>query len=267
MNGATQLVAILNLTPDSFSDGGMTSTPDTALMHVEKYFSEGADRIDIGAESTRPGAVPISAQEEWRRLAPVLEPIARRWPERIKHISIDTYHPSTARHALEYGVGYINDVTGFAQAEMVDAVRPGDCKLIVMHSLGIPADPTISLFAEEDVIAILCAFGQQRLTQLKNQGVARSRIIFDPGLGFGKTAEQSLTIIRRIGELNSLNVPIMVGHSRKSFLSRFTDAPPAQRDNETLWVSLFLSLQGVEYLRVHDVAHHAQMLRLLEAIR
>ncbi len=247
-----ELVAIVNLTPDSFSDGGKFADAAAALDALSRYIEDGATVIDIGAESTRPGATPVSAPEEWKRLEPVLSGL-----HRIKGaaISVDTRHAETARRALDCGTDWINDVGGFSSPEMVAAVKNNHCRLVVMHSLSVPADTSITLPAGIDVAEALLGWARARIAALEAQGIARGRIVFDPGLGFGKTAEQSHAIVRDIKKFKALEVPILVGHSRKSFLGKNID-----RDAATLSMSLALAAQGVDYLRVHDVAAHARAL-------
>jgi len=259
----TRLVAILNITPDSFSDGGVFFKPDDALAAIARLITEGADVIDIGAESTRPGATPLSAEEEWARLEPVLSQIPRFAADTIA-FSLDTRHADNARKALGYGVHWINDVSGFADASMVDAVKSSRCKLVVMHSLTVPADKSVVLPESADVVEELLRFARVRLQKLEKSGISRDRMIFDPGIGFGKTAKQSLDILRRIEEFNVLGVPLLVGHSRKSFLSEYHAGVSMSRDEATLEVSQLLMKQGVAYLRVHDVVAHTLLREEME---
>ena len=253
-----ELVAILNVTPDSFSDGGAFFSPDAAISAIADIAGRGADIIDIGAESTRPGAMPITPQEEWERLGPVISALPH-FPN-VK-FSVDTRHAETAAQALKSGVQLINDVSGFANAAMIAAVKDSDCRIVVMHSLSIPADKNRVLPESVDVVAELLAWAKSRLVNLEKAGIARSRMIFDPGIGFGKTGAQSLAIIRNIAKFDALGVPIMVGHSRKSFLANF-----GNRDKATLIISQYLAEQGLDFLRVHDVAAHRQMLNVMKAI-
>jgi dihydropteroate synthase len=250
----TKLVAIVNVTPDSFSDGGQNFSPDAAIAAAHRFIAEGADIIDIGAESTRPGATPLSPDEEWERLEPVLAGL------RGVPFSVDTRHADTACKALEAGASWINDVSGFSDALMLAVAKSSDCKLVVMHSLTIPADKNI-VMPDGDVVKTILAFGKARIKILKKAGIAQGHIIFDPGIGFGKTAAQSMDIIRGIKRFAALGVPILVGHSRKSFLSELGD-----RDEATLAVSQYLVSQGVEYLRVHEVVRHKQMLAVAKAL-
>jgi dihydropteroate synthase len=254
----TKLVGIVNLTPDSFSDGGNCADVAAMIVLAGAMAAAGAEVIDVGAESTRPGAVPLDPEEEWQRLLPFMEQVLPGLKGRCR-ISIDTRHAETARRALERGADWINDVGGFADAAMVEAVAPSGCALVVMHSLSIPADPKVTLPDDADPVAALLAFGYERVAALEAAGINRSRLIFDPGIGFGKTAAQSLEILRRAAELRVLGVPLLVGHSRKSFLKAFADGPPPMRDAATLAFSAYLMDRGVGYLRVHDVSGHAAL--------
>lgn len=255
-----EIMGIINLTPDSFSDGGKFADARMALDAISEMIGQGACAIDIGAESTRPGAVPVSPEEEWQRLEPVLSSL-----HRIKKggaaFSLDTRHGESAKRALDLGIDWINDVTGFSSPEMVAAVKASECKLVMMHSLGVPADKKITL-ASRNVVETLTSWAKQRLVQLEMHGIARERILFDPGVGFGKTARQSLSIIRNVKQFSALGVPVLVGHSRKSFLADLS----ADRDDATLAASLYIASQGVDWLRVHDVARHAQMLTVWNTI-
>jgi dihydropteroate synthase len=252
----TQLVGIINITPDSFSDGGETFSSETALVAIKRLMEEGADIVDIGAESTRPGATPVSHEEEWERLEPVLAQL----PKGVA-VSIDTRHAATARNALAYHVEWINDVSGFSAPEMIDAVKNSDCMLVVMHSLSVPADKNIVLPQDADVIHELLVFARARVGELQKAGIAKERIIFDPGIGFGKTPEQSWEIIRRIDQLKILGMPLLVGHSRKSFLG----GEMHMRDQKTLEVSRDLAMRGVDFLRVHNIVMHRRLLDVKDA--
>lgn len=262
----TQLVGILNLTPDSFSDGGRFDAGVEAVQAAAEAMAAQAHVIDVGAESTRPGAVPLDAAEEWARLAPFFRHVLPGLHERGVIVSVDTRHAETARRALDHGAGWINDVGGFADDAMIAAVREAECRLVVMHSLTVPTDPRVTLPEGADAAQTLIAFARERAGRLADAGIARGRLIFDPGIGFGKTAAQSWDILRRVRELRAAGMPLLVGHSRKSFLARFTDVPPAERGDATLCVSAFLMQAGVEYLRVHDVYRHAQLAHILGAL-
>lgn len=254
----TKLVGIVNITPDSFSDGGSFVTPGDAVSAIRRMTESGAEVIDIGAESTRPGATAITPDEEWRRLGPVLAALPEPG-QRSFWVSVDTRHAATARRAVAMGVDWINDVTGFSSPDMVDAVRRASCSLVVMHSLGAPADPSVTLAADVDVISFLCAWAETRFSDLARVGIERERLIFDPGVGFGKTSAQSRAILEGAARFSDLGVPVLIGHSRKSCLATPGDIP-AMRDAATLQVSERLVAAGVDYLRVHDVTAHRRLL-------
>lgn len=261
-----KLMGIVNLTPDSFSDGGKYTQQEAALAHIEQLIADGAQVIDLGAESTRPGATPVAPEEEWRRLAPVLEAGLARFSGMPVRWSVDTRHAETARRALELGVHIINDVSGLADPAMVDIVARSHCQLVVMHSLTVPPDPSVMLPPDADPVAALRAFADERLAQLHKRGIEKGRVIFDPGIGFGKSIDQSFHIIKHCRELKGIGVDLLVGHSRKSFLKSWEDGGRS-RDAATLAVSLYLADQGVDYLRVHDVAAHRAALRVWERVR
>jgi len=245
----TQIVGIVNVTPDSFSDG---YTPEAAIAHARKLMEQGVDMLDIGAESTRPGAVEVSPEAEWQRLEPVLKALVG-----TVRLSVDTRHASTAAQALALGVDCINDVSAASNEGLINAVaEEGFCDYVLMHSLSVPADKNKVLPPEADAVSEVMEFAKKKIAWLEKKGIARARIIFDVGVGFGKTPQQSLELINRIAEFRVLGVPLYVGHSRKSFLSLFTDAPAKERDELTLKFSRQLAAAGVAYLRVHNVELH-----------
>ena len=255
----TKLVGILNLTPDSFSDGGVFMDAGTALAHIEQLIADGADVVDIGAESTRPGATPLLPSEEWMRLAPVLAELERFSAQAVQ-FSIDTRHVPTARKAIASGMHWVNDVSGLADDAMLEVIAKSNAQVVCMHSLGVPADKNITLAHDADVLEELFSWAEERIRRLLSAGVEAERIIFDPGIGFGKTAQQSMQILRDIRAFHTLGVKLLVGHSRKSFLGLPKDASNAQRDAATLAVSKYLISQEVHYLRVHNVAAHRALL-------
>lgn len=263
---STQLVGILNLTPDSFSDGGTYDSIAAIETYVQECIAANVAALDIGAESTRPGATSLDAEEEWKRLHPVLSYVIPTLHAAGVEASVDTYHPDTAAKALELGVDWINDVSGFQSPAMLDIVKSSRCKLVCMHSLTIPADPNVTLREDADVMVELKNFACERMDRFAMADITLDRIIFDPGIGFNKTGAQSLEILRRIEELQKLPVPLLIGHSRKSFLNTFTDSPAADRDPLTLVTSAFLAGKCVEYLRVHNVKAHAEAFALLGAL-
>lgn len=226
----------------------------------------GASVIDVGAESTRPGATPLSAGEEWDRLAPLLPELLARCKGGGVEVSVDTRHAKTAERALALGADWINDVSGLADPAMRAVVRDASCSIVVMHSLSIPADKARVLPEDAEPVAEVLAWWQLRKAELAGTGIAPERLIFDPGIGFGKTAQQSLALLRGVVRLQAEGTPLLIGHSRKSFLSAFTEAPAGSRDLETAVVSGWLARQGVTYLRVHALAENALALQLSEAL-
>lgn len=258
----TKIAGIVNLTPDSFSDGGLYDRPEQALSHIKKMLDEGADIIDIGAESTRPGAKKMTHSEEWQRLAHLPQMIDSVH-QAGKIISIDTRHPETAKKAIKQGADWINDVSGFEFETMLEVVADSDCKLVVMHSLGVPADAAVTLPLGCDPLDEINRWAAQKINELKKRGITKDRMILDPGIGFGKTPQQSLEILLRVEELKVHRLPLLIGHSRKSFLKLFGEKNAADRDEATLGFSAFLMNADVDYLRVHNVSRHVTLRNFL----
>ena len=260
-----QMVGVLNITPDSFSDGGQYKTIDAVVKQAHHLYTSGADIIDIGAESTRPGATTIiTPEQEWQRLDPVLKAITTT--NLNFKLSLDSRNPSTVRRVLEkYKIDWLNDQTGFDNPEMRKIATESSVKLVIMHHLSIPEDRNVLLSFSQDTIAQVYQWAKKRIAELRALGIDKERLIFDPGIGFGKHAEQSLEIIKRTSEFKTLDVPLLIGHSRKSFLNQFTDRPFAERDLETAVISNFLSNQ-VDYLRVHNVDAQMRALKIHKAL-
>ncbi len=253
-----QVMGIINVTPDSFSDGGRSLATDDALTHAARLEAEGADILDIGAESTRPGHTPLSAEEEWSRLAPVLAglPHHSRLP-----VSVDTFKAGTARLALEHGAHIINDIWGFARdTEMPHVVADFGAAAIVMHNRE-EIDPAI------DIVADMIAFFERAIARAEAADLPRTKLVLDPGIGFGKTFGQNLEAQRRLGELRVLGLPLLLGTSRKSFIGKVVESTPAERLPGTIASNVIGLMAGVEIIRVHDVAAHVQAARVTEAIR
>lgn len=263
-----QLVGIINITPDSFSDGGQFLDVEKAVAHAHALMQAGAEILDIGAESTAPRAHCLDAKTEWSRLEPIITAIKASQSEFILRpkISIDTRHAETANKALMLGVDWINDVTGLQDAAMRDVIALSKTDCVVMHHLSIPASREHVLPRREDAIALVYEWGARQLETLEKCGIMRDNIIFDPGIGFGKVPEQSLALIKHISVLKQWGTRLLVGHSRKSFLSLFTAAEPQERDIETLAISLYLAKEGVDYLRLHNVELCARGLRVVDAL-
>ena len=258
----TQLIGIVNVTPDSFCDGGRNFSPHHALDHIDRLLHDGADWVDIGAESTRPGATTLTWEEEWQRLEPVLRHLTR---EQHIHTSIDSYHPETAQRALDLGVGMINDVSAGADPAMLTCLKHyPDCQYVFMHNLGIPANKRqIMTQSPQQAIHTIYRWAEEKIEQFQAQGLQTSQLIFDPGIGFGKNAEQSFAIVNTIARFTALPIPLLIGHSQKSFLQLLTNKPAGSRQLETLMISHHLFLEHVAYLRVHDVASHRHISKLL----
>jgi dihydropteroate synthase len=226
----------------------------------------GATIDERGAESTRPGGAAISPEVEWERLEPVLAPLVGAAPPGVA-ISVDTRHPATAERAIEAGARWINDVTGFASPGMRRAVRAASVELVAMHSLSVPVARGALLPPEADAVEVVLEWARRRLAELERDGIDPARVIIDPGVGFGKSGEQNVALIRDAAAFLDLGVRVLVGHSRKSFLGRWFEptepaaALPAERDLETAVLSAALAAQQVDYLRVHDVRGSARALR------
>jgi dihydropteroate synthase len=243
-------MGILNLTPDSFSDGGRYTGVDAGLRRAEVMVRQGADIIDIGGESTRPGADPVDADEEIRRTAPVVRAITR---ELAVPVSIDTGKAAVARAALDAGAVMVNDVTGLrGDADMAAVVREYGVEVVVMHMQGTPRtmqkNPTY-----DDVVEDIRAFFRQRLDFCRKAGIDGDKVILDPGIGFGKTLEHNLAILANIRAFKELGRPVLIGHSRKSFLGALLGIETGDRDCATAMVSALCAHGGADYLRVHDV--------------
>jgi dihydropteroate synthase len=257
--GGFRLMGILNVTPDSFSDGGRYLRPDSALEHGARLLAEGADIVDVGGESTRPGAEPVSAAQELARVRPVVEALAGNAGTPI---SIDTSKASVAAAALDAGASLVNDVSAFrADPEMAALVADRDAECILMHMRGEPRtmqeDPRYA-----DVVDDVKAFLHERLAFALREGVREERVLLDPGIGFGKTLEHNLELLRRLSELLELGRPIVIGTSRKSFLGRIAvgarglEEPPGteERVPGTLASNVLAFERGASVFRVHDVA-------------
>ncbi len=263
-----QLVGILNITPDSFSDGGKFIDLNTAVNHIHALVAAGAEIIDIGAESTGPKAKSLEPDIEWERLGPVLSSIIPEFSCMLipPKISVDTRNASVAKKALDFKVDWINDVSGLCDPEMQEIIASTQCDVVVMHNLGVPVSRGERLPYEADPVAYVSNWGEKQIVLLENAGINRSRIIFDVGIGYGVSPQQSLQLIKQIENFHQFNVRLLVGHSRKSFLQQFTENSPAERDLETVVLSLHLAKQKVNYLRVHNVDAHSRAFKVFESI-
>ncbi|MGU3493127.1 dihydropteroate synthase [Xanthobacteraceae bacterium A53D] len=251
-------MGILNVTPDSFSDGGASAAPDDARATARRLVAEGADILDVGGESTRPGHTVISVEEEWARIAPVLDGLSA---ELGVVVSVDTYKSGVARLALAAGVQIINDIWGFAaDPDMARVVADSEAAVVLMHNREA-IDPAI------DIMADMIGFFERALEQADRAGIPRDRIVLDPGVGFGKTFEQNLTSVARLSELRVLGLPLLLGTSRKSMIGKVVATEPQERLPGTIASNVIGMMAGVEIIRVHDVAEHVQAARVTEAIR
>jgi dihydropteroate synthase len=221
--------------------------------------------VDIGAESTRPGATPLSDAEEWARLSPVLQAVCAHPLRAQVRLSLDSYHAATMRHALALSIDIINDVTGLRGDAMLEVARTSAADIVVMHALSVPVVVGETLPAGTDMLAFLLAWKAEILARAVKAGIAPERLIFDPGLGFGKTANQNYAILAAMPQLVASGGRWLVGHSRKSFLKPAlgADASLTARDDATLALSALLVQMGVQVLRVHDVARHRALLDAL----
>lgn len=256
-------MAILNLTPDSFSDGGELANERALLERVEKLERAQVQCFDLGAESTRPGALPVGETEEWRRLEPAFSFFQERYRGRAFRplLSVDTRHASVAARALELGASWVNDVSGLSDPAMLEILQGSRCGYVLMHSLSVPASREHVLSESADPVGEVLGWAQEKLEALAKAGVDLQRVIFDPGIGFGKTPAQSLALLRGISAFYSLPVRLLVGHSRKSFMSAWGPQATEERDGFSVGASLRLAERGVEVLRVHEAHLHATALQ------
>lgn len=259
------LVGILNVTPDSFSDGGDFLDPQKAAERAAVLLDEGARIVDVGGESTRPGSDPVSPEEELNRVLPAIRGILEDRPGAI--ISIDTYRAATASEALEAGAAIINDVTAFrGDPEMVGVVAEAGCPVVLMHMLGEPKTMQKNPYYG-DVVREVREFLAERAARAGEAGVAQDKIILDPGIGFGKTLEHNLTLLKNLGAIAELGYPVLVGVSRKRFIGGITGAEAARdRVSGTVAANVLAYQRGASLFRVHDVRANREALEVAEAI-
>lgn len=256
------LMGVVNVTPDSFSDGGRFLDPQAAVEHGVRLVEAGAAILDIGGESTRPGAEPVSTQEQLRRVLPVLEALARQ--VRVP-LSIDTSSAEVAAAAIAAGAEVVNDVTALCgDPRMASLVAETGCGVCLMHMQGTPRTMQQSP-QYADVVTEVIEFLQTRRDVAEAAGVARGRIALDPGIGFGKELDHNLELLSRVGRLHALGCFVLVGHSRKRFIAGVNGVADADRGPGTIGVALALARRGVQVLRVHDVAAVRQALMLFQA--
>lgn len=258
----TKLMGVVNVTPDSFSDGGLYLDPEAAVAHGLELAAAGAEILDVGGESTRPGAEPVSAEEELARVVPVIRGLRGSQ----SRLSVDTSKAPVAAAALDAGAEIVNDVTALrGDPEVAALCAERDAGVVLMHMLGEPRtmqeDPRY-----EDVVAEVKVFLAERLEAAVAAGIAEDRVWLDPGIGFGKTGAHNMELLRRLGELRELGRPLVVGTSRKSFIGKVDGSPADQRLGGTIASSVLAAAEGADVLRVHDVAEVGQALSVAAAI-
>jgi dihydropteroate synthase len=257
-------MGIVNVTPDSFSDGGRFLDPHKALVHAMDLVEQGADMLDVGAESSRPGAYPVDAEEELRRLLPLIASLAKRV---AIPISVDTMKARVAQAAIDAGASIVNDVTALRfDPEMASVVARTEAGVVLMHMQGMPE--TMQQAPQyEEVVPEVCAFFEARLSAAEQAGIAKNRIVLDPGIGFGKLQEHNLELLNRLSAFSVLNRPILVGVSRKAFLGKILDRPVRDRIWGTAAAVALAVDRGAAILRVHDVAEMMDVVKVASAMK
>jgi dihydropteroate synthase len=264
LGGRTLVMGIVNVTPDSFSDGGMFDDAGAAVAHGAQLVDEGADLVDIGGESTRPGADPVPQEEERRRVLPVIEGLHAHRPD--LPISIDTRHAAIATDALAAGASVVNDISGGADEEMLPIVAKAGAGLVLMHMRGDPATMQDAPLYE-DVVAEVHEYLRERVEAAIFAGVHADRLCVDPGIGFGKTVDHNLQLLRSIGVFGDLDAAVLVGASRKRFVGALSGAEdPRHRLEGSLAAAILAAASGADIVRVHDVLSTVRALRVADAV-
>lgn len=261
MKKLPQLMGILNVTPDSFSDGGQFISPKTAAQQAQAMIAAGATIIDIGGESSRPGAEPVSVKEELHRVAPIFKKIQKN----NFLLSIDTYKPEVAAQVIQLGAKIINDISGLRNPIMRQVAAKAKCKVVIMHMAGTPRNMQKNPHYK-NVVQDIIVFFKKQIQLAVADGITRKNIIIDPGIGFGKTVEHNLTILKNLPKFKQAfpDLPLLIGASRKSFIGKITGAEVNDRLPGTLAVHLAAAQHGADILRVHDVAEHVQALKITQ---
>lgn len=262
LDAAPRVMGVLNVTPDSFSDGGRHLDPARAVARAREMIAEGADLLDIGAESTRPGSAPVPAEEQWRRLAPVLESLVGAAIE----ISVDTARADVAERAIAAGAGVVNDVTALGDPRMAGVVARTGAGLVLMHMRGTPATMQ-DRPAYADVVAEVRAALEVAVARARAAGVAAEQIAVDPGIGFGKTVGHNLELLAALGALAALERPVLVGLSRKRFIGSVLDRDVDERLEGGLAAAAVAVFQGADIVRTHDVRETVPAARMAHALR
>lgn len=255
------VMGIVNVTPDSFSDGGRHFVRDAAIAHAHQLIAEGADILDIGGESTRPGAQAVGVQDELERVLPVLEGLRGvRVP-----ISIDTFKPEVMRAAIAAGASMVNDINALQQAEALEVVAASDAAVCLMHKQGKPQTMQVAP-QYQDVMQEVMDFLRQRIIAAETAGIAKNRIVVDPGFGFGKSLEHNLSLLRHLQDFTGMNVPILAGLSRKSMLGMITGQEVNNRVAASVAAALIAVQHGAHIVRVHDVKETVDALKVWQAV-
>lgn len=258
----TRIMGILNVTPDSFSDGGRYFDPDAALRHGLDLVDQGADLLDLGGESTRPGSDPVAAEEEWRRVGPVIRELAAKVEVPL---SIDTMKPEVAEKAIGAGASIVNDVSGLRDPLMARLVMKSRAGVVVMHMLGNPKTmqehPTYA-----DVVGDVRAFLAQKVRTLEGAGIASESVAVDPGLGFGKVLEHNLALLRHLDQIVDMGHPVVIGVSRKSFIERLGGGESGERLPGSIAAATVAVMKGAQVVRAHDVGETARAMRVADRL-
>ncbi len=263
LDGTTRVMGILNVTPDSFSDGGTRSAPDLAIEAAARMAEDGADVIDVGGESTRPGAEEVPEDEECRRVLPAVEAIKRELGVRV---SVDTRKARVAKRAIEAGADMVNDVSALADPGMLRVIRDARVPVVVMHMRGTPRTMQQDT-RYVDLLSSVVGFLRKTVEKAVAAGIADEKILVDPGLGFGKSADGNLRILRDLATLRSIGRPILVGASRKSFIGAALDLPVTERLEGSLAAAALAAWNGAHIVRAHDVRETRRVVRMIDAIR
>lgn len=257
LGSKTYIMGILNITPDSFSDGGNYLNMDNAINHAKKMINEGADIIDIGGESTRPGSVEVTAKEELNRVLPVVENLVE---ELDVPISVDTYKADVAEKVLQAGAHIINDIWGLQRDKnMAEVIAKFDVPVVIMHNQN-------GTEYDVDIMQSIAGFFEKSIDIALKAGVKKEKIILDPGIGFGKTLKQNIHVMSRLQELNKLGYPILLGTSRKSMIGKILDLPSNERVEGTLSTSVIGIMKGIDIIRVHDIKENLRTVKVADAI-
>jgi len=255
-------MGIINLSPDSFYPDSRVPTVAAALKVAERMIEEGADYLDVGAESSRPGAQPISEEEELSIVIPVVSQLCRNFPVSV---SVDTYKPGVAAKVLEVGVSIVNDITGLRYPDMAPIIAEYEAGVIIMHMLGTPATMQDDIHYD-DCVKEIKEFLAKGIQTAERAGIASGRIWVDPGIGFGKTVEHNLEILARLDSFASLGKPLLLGTSRKSFIGKILDLPVAERLEASIATAVMGAMKGARILRVHDVQETARAIKMVTEI-